>query len=144
MIVSLPSLTASQAQPEPNWPTPAWTKSSFNLSTEPRSSIDLLLELAGDGAAAIRLHPLPEMDVVVMLAGIVEEGLVLAEGALDDLLDALALELRAFQQVVAVVDVGRMVLVVVELQRLLRHVGLQGVIGVRQFGKGEGHRRLLD
>jgi hypothetical protein len=33
---------------------------------------------------------------------------------------------------------------VVKLQGLLRHVGLQGVIGVRQFGKGEGHRRLLD
>jgi hypothetical protein len=38
MMASLPSLTASQAQPEPNWVTPAWMKSSLNLSTLPSSS----------------------------------------------------------------------------------------------------------
>src|SRR5437764_2986211 len=34
----LPSFTASQHQPEPNWVTPAWMKSSFILATEPRSA----------------------------------------------------------------------------------------------------------
>ena len=92
MIAELAVLDGEPAQPEPNWATPAWMKSSLNFSTPPRSSSDLLLELARDRAAALRLHPLPEVDVVVVLAGIVEEGLVLAEGALHDLLDALALE----------------------------------------------------
>ncbi len=35
----LPPLTSSQAQPEPNWPTPAATKSSFIFSTEPKESM---------------------------------------------------------------------------------------------------------
>src|SRR5690606_32244942 len=48
--------------------------------------------------AAIGLHPLPEMDVVVVLAGIVEEARILAIALLDDLLDAAPLEPRAFQQ----------------------------------------------
>src|SRR3954453_18954513 len=48
--------------------------------------VDLLLDLARQlGAAAIGLHPAPEMDVVVVLAGIVEHRGVLAERALDDL-----------------------------------------------------------
>src|SRR5579862_5838512 len=47
---------------------------------------DLLFELAGDlVAAAALLHPLPEMNVVVVLGGIVEQPGVLAEGAFDDL-----------------------------------------------------------
>src|SRR6266702_4900115 len=45
--------------------------------------VDLLFEPSGQfAAAAIRLHPLPEMYVVVVLAGIVEDGGVLAERAL--------------------------------------------------------------
>src|SRR5262245_66163129 len=41
---------------------------------------DLLFEIARNlVAAAIGLHPLPEMDVVVVLAGIVEEPGILAE-----------------------------------------------------------------
>src|SRR4029077_20706311 len=49
---------------------------------------DLLFQLAGDlVAAAAFLHPFPEMNVVVVLGGIVEEAGVLAEGAFDDLLD---------------------------------------------------------
>ena len=63
---------------------------------------EVLLHL---GAAAARLHPLPEVEVIVVLARIVEEAGVLAERALDDLLQALAFEARALQQVVAVVDV---------------------------------------
>jgi 6,7-dimethyl-8-ribityllumazine synthase len=41
--------------------------------------------------------------------------------------------------VVTVVDVGLMVLVVVVLQRLLRHVGLEGIVGIGQVVEGEGH-----
>src|SRR3954469_12975239 len=104
---------------------------------------DLLLEGSGDRSAALRLHPLPEMDVVVVLAGVVEERLVLAERALHHLLDALALEFRALQESVAGVDVGRVMLVVVKLERLLRHVGLEGVVGIGQIGQSERHRPLL-
>src|SRR5258708_10167800 len=38
ITVILPSLTASQHQPEPNCVTPAWMKSSFIFATEPRSA----------------------------------------------------------------------------------------------------------
>src|SRR5690606_8972772 len=61
------------------------------LVKAPQVGLDRRLERRGKGpAAAIRLHPLPEMDVVVMLAGIVEEPLVLAIALLDDLLERLA------------------------------------------------------
>src|SRR5687768_8446632 len=49
-------------------------------------------------AAAAGDHPFPEMDVVVMLAGIVEQRLVLTEGAFDDLLQALAFKAGAGEQ----------------------------------------------
>ena len=83
------------------------------------------------------------MDVVVVLAGIVEERLVLAEGGLDDLLDALAFELGALEQLVAGVDIGLVVLVVMKFERLLRHIGLQRVIGIGKFGECERHGALL-
>ncbi len=105
---------------------------------------DLLLEIAGNlVAAAVRLHPLPEVEVVVVLAGIVEHGRVLAVGALDDLLERFALEFRALDRVVAVVDVGEVVLVVVVLQRLLRHVGLEGVMRIGKIGQGKGGEVML-
>src|SRR6476661_11149405 len=41
---------------------------------------DLLFQTAGQlAAAAVRLHPVPEMQMVVVLAGIVEDGRILAE-----------------------------------------------------------------
>src|SRR3984893_14923622 len=46
---------------------------------------DLLFQAAGQFvAAAIRLHPVPEMQMVVMLAGVVEQRRILAERAVDD------------------------------------------------------------
>src|SRR6266478_8477019 len=55
--------------------------------------VDLLFQPAGQfAAAAIRLHPAPEMQMVVVLAGIVEHGRVLPERALHDLLEGFALE----------------------------------------------------
>src|SRR5262249_25091746 len=95
--------------------------------------VDLLLETARQLAAAtIRLHPAPEVDVVVVLAGIVEDGGVLAVGALYDLLEGLAFEFGPLDRVIAIGDVGLMMLVVVEFERFLRHVRPEGVIGVRQ------------
>ena len=102
--------------------------------------VDRGLQLAGNlVAAAARLHPFPEMHVVVVLAGIVEQAGILAEGALDDLLERFALEAGAFQQLVAVVDIGLVVLVVVIFQRLPRHVGRQRVVGIGQVGQLERH-----
>ena len=67
-------------------------------------------------AAAALFHPLPKMDVVVMLAGIVEETLVLAEGALDHFLDRLVLPLGALSQVVYGGHVSLMMLVMMEFE----------------------------
>jgi len=83
------------------------------------------------------------MQMVVMLAGIVEHGRVLAVRGLDDLLERLALEFRALDRVVAVGDVSQMMLVMVIFERLLRHEGLERIVGVGQIGKGKGHRPLL-
>ena len=79
------------------------------------------------------------MDVVVVLAGIVEERGVLAERALDDLLQGLALEFGALQQIVAVRHIGLVVFVVVKFQRLLRHMRGEGIVGIGKVGKREGH-----
>src|SRR5215475_12077588 len=60
----------------------------LHLGDAAEITVDLRLELAGNlVAATIRLHPFPEMDVVVMLAGIVEEPSVFAEGRLDHFLE---------------------------------------------------------
>jgi hypothetical protein len=61
-----------------------------------------------------------------VLARIVEERRILAERAFDDLLEGLALEFGAFQQIVAVGHVGLMMLVVMIFQCFLGHMGLQG------------------
>src|ERR1700730_10170210 len=48
---------------------------------------DLLFQTAGQfGATAIRLHPVPEMQMIVVLAGIIEDRRVLPERTLDDFL----------------------------------------------------------
>src|SRR6266536_4968434 len=55
--------------------------------------VDLLFQTSGQfAAAAVRLHPIPEVQMVVMLAGIIEHGRVLPERPLHDLLEGLALE----------------------------------------------------
>jgi hypothetical protein len=77
--------------------------------------------------------------MVVVLAGIVEHGGVLAERALHNVFEGLALPFGAFDSVVAVVDVSQMVLVVMIFQRFPRHVRSQRVIGVRQFWQRETH-----
>ena len=50
-------------------------------------------------------------------------------------------ERRILQQVVAVGDIGHVMLVVVELEGFLRHVGAERVIGIGQGGEFKGHVR---
>src|SRR5262249_48950000 len=60
----------------------------LHLGDAAEIAVDLRLDLARDLVApAIRLHPFPEMDVVVVLAGIVEEPRVFAEGRFDHFLE---------------------------------------------------------
>jgi hypothetical protein len=51
--------------------------------------------------------------MIVMLAGIVEEPGILAKGSLHDFLERLTLEAAAFEKIVAVIDVGEVMFVVV-------------------------------
>src|SRR6476620_2565912 len=76
---------------------------------------DLLFQTAGQlAAAAVRLHPVPEMQMIVVLAGIVEDGRIFPERALDDLLEGFALEFSPLDRVVSIGDVSLVMLVVVE------------------------------
>src|SRR5277367_4431367 len=77
--------------------------------------------------------------MVIMLAGVVEHRGVLAERALYDLFERLVFPLRAFESVIAVVDIGQMMFVVMKFERLARHDRGQRVVRVRQVGQGEGH-----
>ena len=83
------------------------------------------------------------MQVIVVLAGVVEERLVSAVAAFHDVDQALAFEARPLKQLVAHVDIGLVVLVVMILQRFGGHVGLQGVIGVWKFRQLKRHGFLL-
>lgn len=105
--------------------------------------VDLLGQRRRGLTAAVGLHPVPEVEVVVVLAGVVEERLIGVVARLDDLLDALAGEVGGFEQLVAGVDIGLVVLVVVKLEGFLRHVGPQRVVGVGQLGQSERHACLL-
>src|SRR6476620_10485928 len=83
------------------------------------------------------------MQMVVVLACIVEERGVLAERAFDDLFEGFALEFGAFQQIVAVGHVGLMMLVVMIFQGFLGHMGRKRIIGVRKGGKREGGHGVM-
>jgi hypothetical protein len=82
-----------------------------------------------------------------VLAGVVEDavlrhgaGLI---GAAHDVFQRLAFPFGAGDQLVAVVDIGLVVQVVVILQRLAAHAKRgQRVMGIGQIGKGEGHGKL--
>ena len=87
-------------------------------------------EIGGEGcfqlagqlvAAAALLQLLPEMDMVVVLGRVVEQARIGAEGLLDDLLDRKVAQARFRSQLVAVVDIGLVVLVMVVFQGFLGH-----------------------
>jgi hypothetical protein len=79
------------------------------------------------------------MDVVEVLAGIVEQRGVGAEAGLHDFFERLVGHARSFGQLVAFGHIGLMVLVVVKLKRFSRHVGAKGVIGVGKVRQFKSH-----
>jgi hypothetical protein len=80
------------------------------------------------------------MDVVVVLPRIVEEARILAETALHHVLERFPFPFRSLEEVVAVVDVGEVMLVVVIFERLARHVGGERVIRIWKVRQRERHR----
>ena len=131
-------MTASHDQPEPNWVDAALNEVLLGLFDRAERILQRLFDFARDLAPA-RLHPFPEMGVIIMLASVVEHGGVLAERAFDDLLERLAFPFGAFERGVAVVDVGQMMLVVMKFEGFRGHVGFQRVVRIRQIGQREGH-----
>src|SRR5665213_4316748 len=95
-------------------------KIGLELVVAAEIAVDHLRDLAGGPAARARLQAIPVERVVPHLRGVVEDaGLVgLAGGVLDDLLERGALEFGARDQFVEVVDVGLVMLAVVEAQRV--------------------------
>ena len=79
------------------------------------------------------------MAVVVVLGGIVEESLILPKRALHNLLDRLVFPFCTFGQVVGGGHIGLVVLVVMEFERLARHVRNKRVVGIGKVGQGECH-----
>ena len=104
---------------------------------------DGVAQLTGRRAAPVGAEHRPEEAVVGMSAGVVAHRalLVLRQGreALEHLLDGLAVELRALQRAVGLVDVGLMVLVVMDAHRLLVDVRLERVVVVGKVGDLERH-----
>ena len=82
------------------------------------------------------------MDVVVVLAGIVEEAGILAVGLLDDLFQRQAFQTGILEEVVAVGHIGLVMLVVVKLERFSRHERRQRVVSIREGGQFEGHGEI--
>lgn len=79
---------------------------------------------------APRSDALPEEHVIVVLGGVVEDGLVLGVfgGAADDLVEGHAVEGGAFDELVELVDVGAVVAAVVEAELLGSEEGLAAAV----------------
>src|SRR5882724_1087055 len=90
---------------------------------------DRLREGALGFAARARRQTVPVERVVPDLRGIVEDA---AGGFADDLLETGILEFGALHQIIEIGDIGLMMLAVVEFQRFLRNMRLQGVQCVRE------------
>jgi hypothetical protein len=82
------------------------------------------------------------MQVIVVLASVVEEPGILAEGAFDNVLERFAVPLGAPEEIVAIVDVGEVMLVVMILERFARHIGRERVMRIRQIGQRERHLKF--
>jgi hypothetical protein len=83
------------------------------------------------------------VDVVVVLTRIVEQAGILAERALYHLLERLAFPLAALEQIIAVGDIGLVVLVVMIFQRFTRHVRGERIVCIREIGQRKRHGTLL-
>jgi len=89
---------------------------------------------------ALRRQQLPEQAVVPVPAAVVAHGLGGLRDGLEQLFQRLALQRRVgVHRLVQIVDIGLVVLVVVEGHRLLVDGRLQRVIGIREGRKRKGH-----
>ena len=94
-------------------------------------------------AAAVGAHPGPEERVVVVAAAVVADGLLLVRRqrveVLEDLLDRLAVPVRALERRVDLVHVGLVMLVVMHAHGRFVDVRLERVVRVGQGGNLVGH-----
>src|SRR5262245_25825516 len=104
--------------------------------------VDHGLQLAGQFLAATTLlHPLPKVDVIVMLTDVVDNrGVLRRERFSANIFDAFPVIFGAGpRDFIAVIDVGLVVLVVVEFKRFFRHVRAERVVGIREFWELKRH-----
>ena len=122
---------------------PAFLNSSLKASKEPKASSIAAPRSPLGLAAAVGAQHLPEERVVVVAAGVVADRALLVAGqageVLQHLLDVAVGPLGALEGGVGFVDVGLVVLVVVDAHRRLVDVGLERVVGVGKIGNGERH-----
>src|SRR5258705_12206212 len=96
---------------------------------------DLLFQTAWQfGTAAIGLHPAPELQMIVVLAGIVEDRGILPERTLDDLLERFALEFGPLDRVVSVGHVSLVMLIVWFFRGFFHNWGAMGLWEVGVMG----------
>src|ERR1035437_8833893 len=67
----LPSLTASQHQPEPNWVTPAWVRSSLTFASGPAPAI-IVFGLDPTGKPKAATFPAHQVDLATKAAGLMQ------------------------------------------------------------------------
>ena len=104
-----------------------------------------MLELARRALALGRRKALPEKAVIPQLGAVVEQlGVARAAAFADHLRKRCAAQLAfLLDQLVGLVDVGFVVLAVVELEGFGRHVRRERILGIWQVGKLERHHHLL-
>ena len=146
VIASLPPSLTSHAQPEPKRPAPAAWNCSLNFVEVAERALDRVGELAGRLAAA--LGPISSQNIewfqwpppLLRTAVRTASGTLLR--SLQQIVERLARELgRLLERRVEIVDVGLMMLAVMDLHRLRVDVRLERVVGVGQRGKRERHVR---
>ena len=140
VIFSLPPSSTSQAQPLAKW----FTASSPSFVEQRIGAAELVLDHRGQLALWLlplrRGQALPEEAVIPVLGGIVEELFVaLLLGVPDHLGQRRIGKAGLAEQLVDLVDIGLVMLAVMEIERLGRHVRGERVLDERQVGKGEGH-----
>ncbi len=131
-MASLPSLTTSQAQPEPKRPEPGGGEFFLKASEGSESRNDGRAKIAGGLTAAALFHLGPEERMVPVAAGIVADGgsNILRDGVetLQKVFKRFGLKIGvAIERLVQVGDVGAMVLVVMNFHGLGINVGFECV-----------------
>ena len=118
------------------------------VERSPKAVVDRIRERAGRVAATAGRHDLPEQRVVGVAAAVVaDRGADILRQAiqlLDELLDRGPVEIRALDGLVDVVDVGLVMLVVVDPHGLLVDRRRERVVVVGQGRQVVGHRLSFD